>query len=265
MTAPSGPFVRRRARLARYSLWQFFDFGMNVAIVTVMIFTLLGVSFLMSMNAQETFLISQRRSMTDAEKLGYFKQLVEMFTSVAPMIAVSGIVSTDRTSGYTRFLFAKPLSPSRYYAQTIVVKWIGYLVIAHGLMWWYSVYAPVPEYSWKAIVAFSCLFVAEAGILFLLSVVTRFDGAIAILFLLGSAISWDRWENASGIGHVLTYLLPPINKVSVIQEWFIGMNGAGTLMDVPFPAKWFWWLTGYGLVCLAAGLVILRKAPLTKA
>jgi hypothetical protein len=265
MTAPSVPFVRRHARLGRYAFWQFYDFGLNVGILSVLIFALLGVSFLMSLHAHETFLESQRRPMALGQKLGYFKQLVEMFTSVAPMIAMSGIVSTDRSSGYTRFLFSKPLSPTRYYGQTVAVKWIGYLVVAHVLMWWYSFFAPVPEYSWKAVVAFSCLFISVGGILFLLSVVTRVDGAVAILFLLCSAIAWDRWEQTTGFKHALLYLLPPINNGSAIQEWFIGINGAGTVMDIPFPAKWFWWLTGYGLACLVAGLVILRRAPLTKA
>jgi hypothetical protein len=265
MTTAAMPFVRRRARLGRYALWQLYDFGWNVGVLMILIFALLGVSFLMSLHAQETFLVSQRRTMSLGQKLGYFKQLVEMFTSLAPMIAMSGVVSTDRTSGYTRFLFAKPMSPTRYYGQVVVVKWIGYLVIAHALMWWYGFYAPIPDYSWKAIVSFSSLFISVGGILFLLSVLTRVDGAVAILFLLCSAIAWDRWEQVGGFKHALLYVLPPITKVSAIQEWFIGVNGAGTVMDIPFPAKWFWWLTGYGLVCLVAGLVILRRAPLTKA
>src|SRR4029079_6164326 len=121
--------------------------------------------FLMSMNAQETFIQSRRGTMELGQKLGYFKQLMEMFTSVAPMIAVSGIVSTDRTSGFTRFLFAKPLSPTRYYAQSFLVKLVGYLVIILGLIWWYSFYAPVPAYSWRAIAAFTSLFLAVGGVI----------------------------------------------------------------------------------------------------
>ena len=91
MTAASIPFVRRRAQLGRYALWQLWDFGMNVGFLTTLIFALLGVSFLMTLNAQEALEISRHRTMTLGQKLGVFKQLVEMFTSVAPMIAMSGI------------------------------------------------------------------------------------------------------------------------------------------------------------------------------
>jgi hypothetical protein len=265
MTTSAIPFVRRRARLGRYALWQFYDFGVSIAFLTILIFALIGVSFLMSLSAQEAFLVSQHRTMSLGQKLTYFKQLAEMFTSLTPMLVMSGIVSTDRTSGYTRFLFAKPLSPTRYYAQAVFVKWIGYLLVGHLLMWWYGFYAPIPDYSWRAVVALSSPFISVGGILFLLSVLTRVDGAAGILFLLCSAIAWDRWEHVTGFRHALTYVLPPLTKVAAIQEWFIGINGAGTVMEIPFPAKWFWWLTGYGLVCLVVGLVILRRAPLTKA
>jgi hypothetical protein len=265
MTTSAVPFVPRRARLGRYALWQAYDFTLNVAILLVLVFVLLGVSFLMNMNAQEAFIQSRGGTMQLGQKLANFKQLMEMFTSVAPMIAMSGIVSTDRTSGYTRFLFAKPLSPTRYYAQSMIVKFVGYLVVAHLLILLYSRYAPVPAYSYRAIAALGGVFLAVGGMLFLLSVITRFDGAVAILFLLISAISWDKWGQSTHPARVLLYLVPPINKIGDILNWFIGMNGAGTIMEIPFPAKWFWWLTGYGGACLLLGLVILRRAPLTKA
>jgi len=265
MTTPAMPFVRRKARLGRYALWQAYDFGLNVAIVTMLIFALLGVSFLMAMDAQQTFLESRGQSMTLGQQLGVFRQLMEMFTSVAPMIAVSGIVSTDRTSGFTRFLFAKPLSPRRYYAQSFLVKLVGYLAMTHVLIWWYSFYAPVPPYSWRAIAAFTSLFVAVGGVIFFLSVVSRFDGLIAIIFFLVSAIAWDRWESATGIKRAVINVLPPVSKIGEIHNWFVGVNGAGTVVEVPFPATWFFWLTGYGLACLVLGLVIVPRVPLTKA
>jgi hypothetical protein len=265
MTTASTGFAPRRARLGRYAWWQAFDFALNIAIVTILIFALLGVSFIMSMNAQQTFLESQGQSMSLGQRLAVFRQLMEMFTSVAPMIAMSGIVSNDRTSGFTRFLFAKPLSPPRYYAQSAAVRLVGYLAMTHLLMWWYSFYGPVPAYSWKAVATFTTAFLAIGGVLFLFSVVSRFDGLIAIIFFLVSAIAWDRWDGAGGIKEAAILLLPPLSKLGEIQSWFVGVNGAGTVMEMPFPGKWLFWLAGYGLACLVLGLVILRKAPLTKA
>lgn len=264
MTSPSTASPRR-ARLGRYALWQAADFAVNVAIAEALIFVLLGVSFLMNLNTQEEYLATRGMTMPLGQKLNVFKELFTMFSSVAPMIAVSGIVSTDRTSGFTRFLFAKPLSPVRYYAQAFVVRWVGVLVVLHLLMLWWSVYAPIPAFSWKSVAALSCLFAAVGGVLFLLSVISRFDGLLGIVFLLVSAIVWDQWETARGFKHALTYLFPPISKLGEIHAWFIGVNDTLAIVDMPFPAKWFLWLSGYGLACLALGLVMLRRVPLTKA
>jgi hypothetical protein len=265
MTAPSLSVARRRARLARYALWQAADFGINVAIIETLIFGLLGVTFIMNMHAQEAFLSGSGMTMSLGQKLNVFKELFTMFSSVAPMIAMTGIVSTDRTSGYTRFLFAKPLSPVRYYLQAAVVRWLGVLVVAHVLMLGWSFYAPLPAYSWRAIAALTCLFVAIGGMVFLLSVVSRYDGLIAIVLLLVSAIAWDKWEHAGGFKQALTYLLPPISKLGEIPNWFVGVNGQGSVVTMPFPTTWFWWLSGYGMACLVSGLVMLRRVPLTKA
>ena len=60
--------------------------------------------------------------------------------SLAVLIALNGIVSTDRKMGYYRFLFSKPVSVVAYYAQLFFVYMAGVLVsmlllaavLAHG-------------------------------------------------------------------------------------------------------------------------------------
>lgn len=255
---------RRRARLGRYALWQLGDFGFNVAIVTFILFALLGVMFLMSMNAQAVYFESRRMPMPQGAKLQSFTMLLSMFTTVAPFVAMSGVFATDRANGYTRFLFAKPVSPVRFYAQSVLVRLIGYLVVGCALLLWWGRYDP-PAISFKFVVDLTGAFFAVGGIIFLLSVVTRYDGLIAIAFVLVSAVVWDKWEQATGIRHAVTYLFPPIGKLSATHAWFLGLNDLGTLGAIPFPTKWFLWTSGYGVACLVLGLVLLRRVSLTKA
>lgn len=255
---------RRHARLGRYALWQFGDFGFNIAIITFILFALLGVMFIMSMNAQAVYFTSRNMTMPPGAKLQSFTMLLSMFTTVAPFIAMSGVFASDRTSGYTRFLFAKPMSPVRFYAQSVLVRLTGYVVIGCALLLWWGRYAP-PGFTFKFIVDLIGAFFAVGGIIFLLSVVTRYDGLIAILFLLVSTVIWDKWGQATGFLRALTYLVPPIGKLSATHAWFLGMDSLGAIVDVPFPTKWFLWTSGYGLACLVLGLVLLRKVSLTKA
>jgi len=266
-TATIPPVVtpaRRHARLGRYALWQFGDFGFNIAIVTFILFALLGVMFLMQMDAQAVYFASRKMAMPVEAKLQSFSMLLSMFTTVAPFIAMSGVVATDRSNGYTRFLFAKPMSPVRFYAQSVLVRLVGYLVVGCALLLVWSRYAP-PGFSLKFVVDLIGAFFAIGGVIFLLSVLSRYDGLVAIVFVLVSAIVWDKWDQATGIRHAVTYLLPPIGKMSATHSWFLGLNGIGNLVPVPFPTKWFLWTSGYGLACLVLGLILLRRVSLTKA
>ena len=137
-------------------------------------------------------------------------------------------------------------------------------MIGCALLLWWGRYAP-PEFSFKFIVDLIGAFFAVGGIIFLLSVVTRYDGLIAIVFLLVSTVIWDKWGQATGILRAVTYLFPPIGKLSATHSWFLGMDSVGVMAAVPFPTKWFLWTSGYGLACLVLGLILLRKVSLTKA
>ena len=45
------------------------------------------------------------------------------------LFAMNGIVANDRKLGFYRFLFAKPVTPSRYYGQAFVLHWAGFMVV----------------------------------------------------------------------------------------------------------------------------------------
>ncbi|HXT14424.1 MAG TPA: hypothetical protein VN706_02260 [Gemmatimonadaceae bacterium] len=266
MSAPalSTPLPRRHARLGRYAEWQARDFVINIAIITLLLFGMLGWLIHLNMDANEEMMRARHMTMTTPMRLGLFRELFAMFTYVAPIIAVSGIFSVDRSSGYTRFLFAKPVSPPRFYAQSLIVKFAGFLVVSAVLLFVWSRLHP-PAFDWKILAAAAIGFVVVGGIVFLTSVLTRFDGLIGIVVLLVGAVVWDKWEHVTGFKHWLTWIAPPTSKLTELHDWALGLNAMGNLVDLPFPTKWAMWNVAYGVACVLLGLVMLRKVPVTKA
>ncbi|HWH52647.1 MAG TPA: hypothetical protein VN651_13950 [Gemmatimonadaceae bacterium] len=264
MTSSVLPLPRRRAHLAVYARWQALDFVMNVGVISLVVFGLLGVIALMDLHSTEVAFAASGKAMPLAGKLMMFMQIWGMFAAVAPLLATTGIVSQDRTAGYSRFLFAKPLSPRSFYLQSWLVRFAGYLVLGTLLVSVYSLYEP-PSFGWRFLADMAMSYVAIGGIVFLLSVVTRFDGLLAAVFLLVADVAWAKWEGAPGLKHAVTFLLPPVSHLGAPHYWLLGINQLQKVTDVPFPTKWVVWNVGYGLACLLLGLYLLRKVSLTKA
>jgi hypothetical protein len=265
MTASAIPVAgARRARMGRYALWQAGDFVINIAIITIILFALIGVVALMNLHLQEEIALSQKRTLPPMMKLTIFRDIYAMFAMVAPIIAVSGVISQDRSAGFTRFLFAKPVSPRWFYFQSLFVRFVGYLVVGHILILAYSFYEP-PAYTPKMLVDLTVNFLIVGGITFLFSAVSKYDGLLAIVALLTSSIFWSKWERAQGWRHAVVDILPPVERVGELHAWVLGMNPLGSIADVPFPTKWALWLAGYGLACIVLGLYLLRRIPLTRA
>lgn len=253
-----------RARLARYALWQIKDFWINIGVVSIVLFGLLGMISFMELRALQAMITAQHRTWRDLFATQHFQGPYGMFAAVGPIIALSGIVSQDRTMGYARFLFAKPLSPLRFYAQSLLVRYLGYLVVGHVLLFAWMRYWP-PVYTPRFVVDMTVSFVAVGGTLFLFSVLTKFDGLLTVLLLLVAELVWSKWETATTWKHWLTYPFPPVARFAEIHHWLLGINAFGEAMALPFATKWVAWSAGYGLACLLLGFYLLRRVSLIKA
>lgn len=265
MTAPSLPLPHRRARLGRYAFWQMRDFGLQTAFVTLVLFGLLGAMFVLQIHDREQLFTNAHRPVPTTMAVRTFQELLQMFEFTAPIIALSGILSSDRTSGYTRFLFAKPLSPLAYYAQSLAVRLIGFIVLACAMQWAWSLFEP-PAVSWKFVVDITAFAITIGGMIFVLSALTKYDGLIVVVWMLLTALIREHWDTVTGLRHAVTYLLPPLGHLTDVQGWFLGLDPmSDSPVSAAFPAKWFWWNVGYGVVMFAIGFVILRKRSLTKA
>jgi len=239
-----------RGRLAKYSLWQFRDFAVERGIAIVLIGLMLGYVLIEPLRRTLGPVFSMNAT---SPARPVIVMVSSSIVSLAVLIAVNGIVSTDRKAGYYRFLFAKPVSPVAYYAQLFFVCMAG--VLATMLVLSSLLHTVVPSFSVVHFLLYTVVvFVAMGGIGFFISVATRFDWLTLAAVWFGSRILRDVYGVKPGLPRKLVQILPPVHKLNDMATDIIA-NGTAVASDVV-------WLTAYGAVFFVLGLLLLRYGPL---
>jgi hypothetical protein len=236
--------------LARYSLWQFRDFIMERGIAIVIIGMLWGYLLVEPM----------RRAMGSAFTAGPSSPIwplvitaASSVVSLSVLIAVNGIVSTDRKMGYYRFLFSKPVSPVAYYAQVFFVGMAGVLFCM--LLLSALLNRLIPEFGIFNFLLYTALiYIAMGGIGFFVSVATRFDWLTLAAVWVGSRVLRDVYGVKPDWRSKAVELLPPVHKLNEVSHSVIteATARAGDVL----------WLAGYGALFFALGLLLLRRGSL---
>jgi hypothetical protein len=257
---------RRRARLARYGVWQLRDFAINIALISIVLFGLMGALEIMQLSAMAALSGTNRAFAANLAQMRAqsFTRTLGIYSTVGPIIALSGIVANDRAMGYVRLMFAKPLNPLAFYLQSFVVRLIGYLAVAAVLVAAYGYFEPTAPVT-RIAASLLLGFIAYGGMVFLASTLSKYDGLVTIAFLLMSAIAWGKWGAEAGVRRFIPYLVPPIDKFGDVNGWATGLVPYGSHDPTPFPTKWVAWTICYGVACLLLGLVALRTRALVKA
>lgn len=238
------------ANLVRYSLWQFRDFIMERGVAIVIIGMLWGYLLVEPL----------RRAMGDAFAAGprsptwpLVITVASSVVSLSVLIALNGIVSTDRKTGYYRFLFSKPVSPVAFYAQMFFVGMAGVLLCMLLLAAVFQMI--VPEFRIFNFLLYAALiYIAMGGIGFFVSVATRFDWLTLAAVWVGSRVLRDVYGARPGWRSKAVELLPPVHKLNDVSHSLI-TRGSADASDIL-------WLAGYGALFFALGLLILRRGSL---
>jgi hypothetical protein len=239
-----------RGRLGKYSLWQFRDFVVERGIAILIIGLLWGYTLVEPLRRAMGTAFSMTPSSPTWQLL---ITVASSIVSLSVLIAVNGIVSTDRKLGYYRFLFSQPVSAVAYYSQLFLVYMVGVvlaMLVLAGIL-----RTIVPEFSIVNYLLYTVLiFVAMGGIGFFLSVATRFDWATLAAIWLGSRALRGFYGDKPGLPGMLVQVLPPVHKLNGVADGLITYGSAPT-SDVL-------WLLGYGALFFALGLILLRQASL---
>lgn len=238
--------MNRARSLARYALWQFRDFAFERGIAILIIGFLWGYVLIEPLRSA---IGAQWRGPQGTTMFGIALQISSAIVSLSVLIALNGIVSTDRKLGYYRFLFSKPVNPVLYYAQLYFVYMAGVLVSMFVLS--SLLHTVIPTFSIPHFLVYTALiYVAMGGIGFFVSVATRFDWLTLAAVWLGSRALRDLYGPKQDWRSKAVELLPPVHKLDEVANSLIGTGSAHT-SDVL-------WLLGYGALFFALGLVALR-------
>ena len=129
MSAPvASREVPRRPRLGRYAYWQLRDYLFEKGIGTAIVLVFAATLSYLDLRGEA------RPSATRSEIQVALAQLLSSLVLLGALFATNGIVSDDRKHGYYRFLFAKPVSVTRFYAQKFLVHLAGFLLVSALLL-----------------------------------------------------------------------------------------------------------------------------------
>ncbi len=271
MTAPTAPGERlmtgakpRRARVARYGLWQLRDFLVERGIPILLIGSLLGyltVAPMLSSLHRNLAMLPPRLIQKWGGLQGATAMLMKDFNEtflrsflgamifVGAVLAMNGIVANDRKQGYYRFLFTKPLAPWRYYGQAFLIHTVAFVGImtllgaAYGLLIW-------PILSLRLLLVLGLMFLMYAGITFVLSAAARWDWLSLVAVTVAATFFWERYQDSPAVLAKLIYVLPPVHRTNEVY------NALAKAEALPWPL--IEWYAGYGIACFIGGLVVLR-------
>lgn len=240
----------RRARLARYAPWFARDYLTNQGPSTALVVLLVAFLSLQGITAAGGSVDAAPAELLER----VLRQLLSTLVFLGTFFATNGIIANDRKQGFYKFLFSKPVAPTRYYATTFAVYGVGLLLVSLVLLGiWAFVVRPVFPPAFVPVILL--MYLAYGGIGFLLSAAWRFDWISLVTVLLVANVGWNFWGDSSGPVYWLLHVLPPVHRADAVYDLMLSST-----TEVPWGS--IAWLGGYGLACFLLGLVVIRKRPL---
>ena len=244
----------RRARLWTYLRWQARDFVAERGAPLLIVATLMAFPIVMGLRELRSATASSAQATISARYA--VVALFAEFSLIAVLIGINGVVSNDRVRGYYRFLFAKPVSIPRYYAQAYTVNGLGLLITALGVLG--VIYAlGYPVFPARVLFMVALVYVSLGGLGFFYSTLARFDWVLmGATWGVAQVLRAVYPANESRAGKVLDVILPPFHRLREVGQQL----ARGESADAGMLA----WLLGWGIACFMLGLFMLRRRPLAR-
>lgn len=184
-----------------------------------------------------------------------------VFIDLAAFLGISRLVTDDRSNGYYRFLFSKPVSIERFYVQQWMLHGALLVGIAAALAAWFqAIVAPASVPVQGVAVAMALTWVLVGGVGFALTTATSYDALLLVLGFAGSEIL-HAVKDAHGTPmwpwlQELTRLTMPVQKLSHLRDGLY----AGAGLSWPHAAH----VLAYGATGFLAGLIVLRRSSFAR-
>ena len=259
---------RAPVRMRPYAWWQLRDYAWERGLPSLIVACLFG--FLAAMPVRQVArqqptaipaaLVARygsaalaRDALVAEENTRVLRGFVGSIVFLGALFAMNGLVANDRKQGFYRFLFAKAVSPARYYGQAFMLHAAGFLVVILMLCATWSAFV-APALSRELVFTMWIVYLCYAGLAFLLTAAARWDWLSLVAVSVASQLLWSRFGESPGAIARLLYLLPPITRVEALYD--------AALLHQPLAWRTLAWFAGYGVACFAAGLVVLRHRRL---
>jgi ABC-type transport system involved in multi-copper enzyme maturation permease subunit len=182
-------------------------------------------------------------------------RLVGQFDWLVILIATSGLVAWDRSSGFYRTLFSYPVNPALYYLQRWILAGLAAaLLIPLTGLGFLAVTGTFP-FSGPLLVRFLIKYLLLGGITFGFSTIVRADWAIA--FVLSAVQAILHGLQSTGIA------LSPLTRgaVTVLPPFHVGSFGFNQVASYPTGGELAHALL-YGAGILVVTMLVLLYRPL---
>lgn len=241
-----------RGRLSAYLLrYQLRDFGVMRAVLPTL-FAIFITWMTLKTDGRGMDWASPRGQRFMADVLQFIGGA--MYIGLAGFLGIARLVTDDRSNGYFRFYFSKPVSIERFYVQQWLLHGAGFTAIIGLLgLWLQSATVSIPIGGLMTVMGLMWILVGGVG--FLLSVMTNYDALLLVTgFIASKMLHGYKEAEGSSMSEWLrqvTRFTFPTQKLNHIQnELFAGR-------DLPVPHTMH--VAGYGLAAFVLGVVLLRR------
>lgn len=182
-----------------------------------------------------------------------------MFINVAVFLGIARLVSDDRSNGYFRFLFSKPVSLERFYVQ----QWLAHgasLVIITGLLgWWLQANTTtIPIRETMIVMALAWMLIGGVG--FALTAATNYDSLLLLIAWIGSKIAHTIKDTPESpmwpwLREVTRFTLPTQKLEYVATQLYAGD---------PLPVAHAAHVAAYGAIGFIVAIILLRRTSFAR-
>jgi hypothetical protein len=233
-----------------YLAWQTRDFAIERGAPLLIVATLLTFPVIVRLRDLRG---GQMPALEGAVTAGVL-ELLATFSLIAVLIGINGVVSNDRVRGYYRFLFAKPVSIPRYYAQAFVINGLG-LLAASAIVLGAIYTLGYPIFPVRVLLMVALVYVSLGGLGFLFSTLARFDWVLmGAVYGMSEVLRAVYPATLSRAGEILNVVLPPFHQLrNVGLQLARGETADPNVLT---------WLLAWGIGGFILGLLVLLRRPL---
>lgn len=236
--------MRYGRNLLRYSRWHALDFAIERGIVLVLI----ALSLIVPAAIAAFHVRDAGAPFMSAQDI--YSLLGGQLTFLFAIMITAGMMAESRRSGTYRFVFSKPVSIPAYYAQQYVIWGLG-LAAVDVLIAAAMTVTLGPVSPWGLVSSHLLGYVLLGGMTFFFSTFFRHDWMVVAGLWIMTHFLIHEWTPRPDVLDALLVVLPPLLALEHAETALLAGN-APALAHMAL-------VTGYGLLFLVAGLVILDR------